>query len=420
MNLILCFISCFLALGLLFKNGVNRLLIFFVGITFLPYGLVLMGKLIAPRLLVFAFILSIIIQWKNIRYLKNMPAKWIMILLFLAHLLTGFFDQRVSLFQGFIKALIVFMETFGGIVLGYLSFNGISRRSSRKIFQTFIFLSFIACTYSFCCLLIGSDPYCLSIGDTDSLVGGRLRSASFFFNSHVAGMAFTVYLLLLLYMKQKMKYNQFQNMILLFLLMAIFFTGSRSTILCLIAGCLVLYYDIIRKSRHKIKIILGFLLVLVVAYLLIGNIIVAKFADAFQDDGGETGGSNVAMRLQQLSFSWDLFLQSPWFGNGFNYFWEYIKVKDNYLSSMLLGAESYIFILLIERGGIQIVLILLYFISLIRYFIQCRTLESYFALSLIVAFLVNSIVTGNLYKWIFVMPLIGYYLHYVEFQIKQK
>lgn len=112
---------------------------------------------------------------------------------------------------------------------------------------------------------------------------------------------------------------------------------------------MVLYYDIIRKSRHKIKIILGFLLVLVVAYLLIGNIIVAKFADAFQDDGGETGGSNVAMRLQQLSFSWDLFLQSPWFGNGFNYFWEYIKVKDNYLSSMLLGAESYIFILLIER-----------------------------------------------------------------------
>ena len=72
-----------------------------------------------------------------------MPAKWIMILLFLAHLLTGFFDQRVSLFQGFIKALIVFMETFGGIVLGYLSFNGISRRSSRKIFQTFLFLSFI-------------------------------------------------------------------------------------------------------------------------------------------------------------------------------------------------------------------------------------------------------------------------------------
>ena len=223
MNLILCFISCFLALGLLFKNGVNRLLIFFVGITFLPYGLVLTGKLIAPRLLVFAFILSIIIQWKNIRYLKNMPAKWIMILLFLAHLLTGFFDQRVSLFQGFIKALIVFMDTFGGIVLGYLSFNGISRCSNRQIFQTFLFLSFIACTYSFCCLLIGSDPYSLSIGDTDSLVGGRLRSASFFFNSHVAGMAFTVYLLLLLYMKQKMKYNQFQNMILLFLLMAIFF-----------------------------------------------------------------------------------------------------------------------------------------------------------------------------------------------------
>lgn len=183
---------------------------------------------------------------------------------------------------------------------------------------------------------------------------------------------------------------------------------------------MVLYSDIIRKSRHKIKIILGLLLVLVVAYLLIGNIIVAKFADAFQDDGGETGGSNIAMRLQQLSFSWDLFLQSPWFGNGFNYFWEYIKVKDNYLSSMLLGAESYIFILLIERGGILIVLILLYFISLIRYFIQCRTLESYFALSLLVAFLVNSIVTGNLYKWIFVMPLIGYYLHYVKFQIKQK
>lgn len=49
------------------------------------------------------------------------------------------FDQRVSLFQGFIKALIVFMETFGGIVLGYLSLMVYQDVVAAKFFRHFYF-----------------------------------------------------------------------------------------------------------------------------------------------------------------------------------------------------------------------------------------------------------------------------------------
>ncbi len=420
MYLFLSAICIFLSVALLFKNGVNRLLLYMVGITFLPYGLELTGKLIAPRLLTFAFLLSVLLRFKEFRSLKQLPAKWLMVILFIAHLLTGLMDHRISMIQGLIKAITMFVETFGGIILGYVSFIAINKKWNLQIRNRFVILALVVCIYSLFCVFINSDPYSSAIGDTDSMIDSRLRSASFFYNSHVAGMAMTGYFILLLYFKQKYKFNQFQNLVLLLLFIAIFLTGSRSSLLCLIAGFLILYYDIVKRSKYKFKILFGSLLMLCIGYGVIGHIVIAKFADAFQDDGGETGGSNIAMRLQQLSFSWELFWQSPWFGNGFNYFWEYIKAKDGYLSSMLLGAESYVFILLIERGLIQIIAIFIYFVSIIRYFSRAKTLESYLGLALLTAFLVNSIVTGNLYKWIFVMPLIGYYLHYVQFQMKQK
>lgn len=87
---------------------------------------------------------------------------------------------------------------------------------------------------------------------------------------------------------------------------------------------------------------------------------------------------------------------------------------------MLLGAESYVFILFIERGLIQIVTILLYFVGLYRYLLRNKCIESYLCMALLTAFLVNSIVTGNTYKWIFAMPFVGYYLRYVQLKKRKE
>lgn len=66
---------------------------------------------------------------------------------------------------------------------------------------------------------------------------------------------------------------------------------------------------------------------LFILYLFVGESIVSQFTDAFREDGGTSGGSNVTMRLQQLAFSWDLFLKNPIFGNGFNYFGMKLRLR---------------------------------------------------------------------------------------------
>lgn len=410
---------CLIMAGLLIvKDRQTRFLLFLIGITFLPYGFEVSYKLSAPRILVLAFFVSMFVRNNEICAIKRVPCSFCLLLVFIAHLLTGFFDHRLTVMQGLSKSLVMFMETFGGILLGYVSFD--SQSKNKRLLKYLIILSFIVGLYSVFCFMIGADPFSASIGDTDSMNDDRHRVSSFFYNSHIAGLAMSSYIIILLFLRQKYKFTLFQNMMIILMFVALMLTKSRSSLLDLIAGCLVLYSTFIFNSSHKMKYIGLGLIVLLILYLSIGQIVLGQFSDAFKDDGGNTGGSNVAMRLQQLSFSWDLFLKNPLFGNGFNYFWDEIKAKDNYLSSMLLGAESYIFILLIERGAIQIVTIVLYFCSLYRFFIRRKSPESNLCMALLTAFLVNSIVTGNTYKWIFIMPFIGYYMRYVQLYVKSK
>lgn len=419
MYILLSVLCVLFAIMIMVTDKQSRFLIFLVGITFLPYGFEITSKLLAPRILVFAFLASVMLRGKELHLIGKFPQLCLLSFVLIAHLLTGIFDARLSFEQGTFKAFIAFMESFGGILLGYASFS--PKENSRRLLKCLISLSLIVGVYSLICFVIKADPVSSAInGGTDSMNDDRHRIASFFFNSHMAGFAMSIYIIVLLYLRQKFRFTAYQNAVAVLMFVALMLTKSRSSLLDLAAGCLVLYSAVFFQSTKKMKYIgMGFV-VLLVLYVSIGQTVLAQFSDAFKDDGGETGGSNMAMRLQQLAFSWDLFLQSPWFGNGINYFWEYIKVKDNYLSSMLLGAESYIFILLIERGAIQIVCICLYFLSLYRFFIKRKSQESNLCMALLTAFLVNSIVTGNTYKWIFVMPFIGYYMRYVQLYVKPR
>lgn len=412
MNILLIASCIIISMMLIVRDKQSRFLAFLIGITFLPFGLEVSYKLSAPRILVMAFFISVLFRSNEIKSVKHMPSSFLLLLVFVSHLLTGIFDQRLSLFQGVNKALVMFAETFGGVILGYVSFG--TNTKEKKLLKTILVLVFLVGVYSVFCFAIKADPYSASIGDTDSMNDDRHRIASFFFNSHLGGLAMSIYLILLLYFRQKYKFSAFQNFIAVLLFISLILTKSRSSLLDLIAGSIVLYSSLFFQSSSKMKYIGTSLVSLFILYLFVGESIVSQFTDAFREDGGTSGGSNVTMRLQQLEFSWDLFLKNPIFGNGFNYFWDEIKAKDQYLSSMLMGAESYIFILFIERGLIQIITILLYFAGLYRYLLRNKCQESYLCMALLTAFLVNSIVTGNTYKWIFVMPFVGYYLRYVQ------
>lgn len=412
---ILSFITIIASLTLLSNKGIKRFLIFIVCISILPFGLEIVPKLHAPRLLVIAFCLSIIFRKSDLKVIQDFPFKKLLFVLFISHIAIGIADVRLNMIQSIYKPTIAFIESFGCLLLGYVSCTKCS--DEKSLFNVLNILAIIVSVYSLFSLTVGYDAYNSIFEGSDSLNGDRLRIASFFYNSHVGGLAMSIYLLILLYFNNKYGKISYVQAPVILLFIALLLTGSRSSFLDFAIGCIFFYIPVFFTSRHKALKFISAVIIIGILSSIIGETIISQFTDIFKDDGGKTGGSNFVMRLQQLYYSWQLFLEKPWFGHGFQYFWEVIKIQRGDLGDLLLGAESYIFILLIERGAIQILLITLFFIAMFRYFLKQKCIESYLCIAITSAFLVNSIATGNLYKWIFVMPFIGYYIRYL--QLKQ-
>lgn len=388
------------------NNGDKRLVYFLWGIMFCNYGVEVIPHLSVLRVLTIAFYISVFMRKSNRLILLNVPLKRQFILLFIAYLCTGLFDDR-GCSVGLYKAILEYMETFGFILLGYISFY--HTNDLHKLLHAILQIALCVSIYSIITYLIGADIVNSQIPGTDFSMnsGARVRIPSFYYSSHIAGAAISSMLIIII--SPENNKNIKHRLLLAFLLfIALLFTGSRSSILALFVGLIFVYYYFYSSKVQSHKVLL-----LVLGLGVVG--VVASFisripflSDMFEEGGGDTGGSNIFMRLQQLVYSYELFLQSPYFGNGFKYFWEVVKVDDSFLSSMLLGAESYVFVLLIERGLIQIVTIVYFFFSLIKIFMQYK--DKIFIITcmgLTWAFLFNSIVTGNGDKWSYMMIYIG-------------
>lgn len=413
MNYFLCFVAFVLGLVIIVKQDSIRFLLFVIGLTFLPFGAKITPSIHAARILIYASWISILVHRKDLSTLKVIPFLKLFVLLFIAHLLTGIVDSRVGPVVGILKAINTFSETFGCLIIGYVFAN--KRRDLLHLDTVIRCLAYVISFYSIFSLFIGVDLFCNFLGGSDSLRDERMRVAGFFFDSHVAGMAISVYLLLLLfedYCKHKKVYMDF---CVLLLVVALLLTKSRSSLLDFCFGIFIMYFLLFLRSRSNSKycsfLLYGFIFSIVA--ISAGDMIFSQFFDAFKEDGGNTGGSTIALRLQQLIYSWYLFLESPWFGNGFQYFWEVINSENGYLSSMLMGAEGYVFVLLIERGIIQILLIVYFFYQLFKFLIKNKRKYSILAIAILSAFLLNSIVTGNLYKWPFALPFVGFYMRLI-------
>ena len=132
MYVVLTVLTILFSLFLVITDWEKRFLLFIISITFLPYGFEITNKLLAPRILLISFFISVIIRYKEY-YFKYIPCKKYFIIVAISYALTGFFDQRVSLLGGFSKFLVAFMETFGALLLGFASYKGPVRNSKSRI-----------------------------------------------------------------------------------------------------------------------------------------------------------------------------------------------------------------------------------------------------------------------------------------------
>ena len=142
---------------------------------------------------------------------------------------------------------------------------------------------------------------------------------------------------------------------------------------------------------------------------------VNQLTDVFVEES-ETGGSSIQMRMSQYMTVAIHIEGHEWLGQGKGY-WEHIYTEDRESVSGLLGVESVILQLLLERGIVGLVLWAAFYTVIFLYFWRNRIRRKKLTglgVSLLTLFLIFSIGTGELGSVYPTMLLLGMTMKMIE------
>lgn len=276
----------------------------------------------------------------------------------------------VSLFNGAfnIGSLLSVLQIFVIPVSSYFAIQKISKFWNFLFLNIFIFVSVIL-SVGFVELNLGFNPIILwlqsvNIGDysveqrEDYIRFGMYRCQSLMVWCSTYGVVcgFTALLLLLLNYYKRFKQSLLVVLMSLLLLFGMFTSGTRSAFVAISITLLAYIF----QAAFKFKYLLGGLFLLLCAYYL--------FPDFFDQvllsltDTSSVGGSDTELRQSQLNVALREFSNSPFIGHGAG--------RCAYLVNKnigLLGAESFLFWTLIDRGILGLVCSLILLFSTIKY-----------------------------------------------------
>ena len=186
--------------------------------------------------------------------------------------------------------------------------------------------------------------------------------------------------------------------------------GSRSVLLSCVIFYL-LYVSSVFKSINRF-VLYATLIIFVAIYSVFGgstSYYYFMITDMLNTGGSNMGGSSVDMRMAQLSAAMDLFSQNPIWGNGPQYL--STLNENSILKATMLGSESYIYKLLIEKGIVGFITNIYFFVSVFRSVIKNRDKkQSHLLVNLTGSFLLFSLATGVQGAWYIYMPLLAFSL----------
>ena len=256
----------------------------------------------------------------------------------------------------------------------------------------------------------------------------RFRVSSLFTNPFDYGYINLVIFLYFMYLYISKQYSN-KLLVLLALIMsawAVIFCGCRTVLLTLILSIIIflLYnYNLKKTSKYIfISIILFIIFYFTIPFL---REITDAIISLFNSQGGTSvQGSSIDMRLTQLYGSIEYFLQSPLFGNGFEYINEGLGWQDFDQSKMntdMYGFESIIFVLLIERGLIGIIAYIYFAIKVYEYINKKKNIDrtcAAFGFSVFSAYLIFSILTGELLSLPITLFFLGITIKHLDIKSK--
>lgn len=414
------FLLIYLAYKIVRYKDYERFKFAFLGLIFLPsITPVPSAGLDAHRFILFSFFVSLFVH-HEIKKVYRIPLAGILLLLLISGFMTGYMDSRISAFSKFWKPLSRFVVEFGLIYIGYCSF--LTHRTALKTERLLVRVALICGVYGLLTLIVRTDIYSLlmssvvgeDFGDFSPTFSSRLRICSFLMNSHIFGSFCCCMGLFLLYLQVKRGLEQTEKITFALMLICILLAGSRSAMVGFVIGGLVF---VLLEARSK-KIVRHLTLVAIASLVALQIPMIKEKVNSitslFNPNAEQIGGSTIDGRENQYEVSLLIFSQNPIWGNGYDYWGEVAATDEYWKKEGIYGAESYIFILLIERGLVQIVIISVFFVLLMLLFlVRCKQakLENTIALSLLVSFLAISVMTGNTGKWPLFLPLLGLFLN---------
>lgn len=345
--------------------------------------------------------------------LKEIPLKQLWIIYFLGFLMISINAVELSAFSKIWKPLSLFITTYFVLILGYFSsdsFRGFDKNLSRIIL--------IMCLYGFFSFVMKED-YLRQTFTSDYLrsyyFGNRIRIASTCFHPIAYGFICSVVFLLVFVYKK----TSWRMLLLASLAASVLLCGSRTALVaffCMMATYILLGLNV----NEKIRIIASAVIIGILAIVFIPPVN-QKFSDVVNSIEGKeaSSGSSMEMREGQLDASVAIASQFPLTGGGFDYIQEGIGYGKDIDSSYwneygdLYGFESYLYILIIERGLLGIMLELMVVLTLFIWFFKRRKFSKKYSaigISILISFLVFSLMTGTLNTWLISMFFIGIYM----------
>lgn len=426
MSIVFIITFLYFAYNIIKNDGDKRFAWFVCSMLLFSSSIIVLSKpqVTTHRLFILSFICSIIYhkEYKGLRFPIRIP----FIIYFIGVLFIGLDAPFLTPFYKIYKPVMLFLSTYFLFVLGYINGRQCNIRN-KYVISTLYFITIYG--------LFMFVTHTMPIGDLWKSVfnigvleqyyfGGRIRIGSTWSHPIAYGMICTSFFILLF---QWWKEKKIQVLLaLLFVNVAI--CGSRTAIVTLVIS-IVIYYI----RRYKIRRLALYSLLGVSLFSITYTCI--PFVQSTTDSiiGTVTGdtkveGSSLDMRDIQLTASLLLFDQSPIWGNGFDYLQEVMGFgTDNWIGDhALYGLESYMYIVLIERGIIGCTIEVLMLASLLYLFLrkkpQKKTNLSYnaCALALTLGFVFFILSTGTLDTFPLVMFIIGTCMKKSEFNYGYK
>lgn len=420
MQAIIFLIVLFCGIQIYRKKGTERLNWFVGSMLLLGYAsFIEHPSLPANRLFLLAFLFSL---WKNHEFQDiKFPLKVPFVIYLIGLFVISFNAAHLTLFYKIYKPLMLLLETYGGILLGY-----VAAKSTKCISKPIISVLFIVLFYGVFTLVTHSDPYRFIINPQDAdfmvnsyLFGHRTRIASTW--SHPISYGFICCVFFFVCLTSRHLIRARCKILLFFLIFSIFACGSRTVLLCflLMALCYVVAMFNIGKQIKYISIIAVWGLF---AMLLIPSV-ANKMENLMMTIQGSDNlsGSSIDMREMQMEASLAIASQFPITGGGLDYAREVMgfgtdEWNDEY-GEELRGLESLLYTIIIERGLVGFVIELLMVGSILWYAFRRKAFDRSnvgMVLTLGIGFVAFAVSTSALDSWRLTMFYIGYYIYRIH------